>query len=170
MLYRLNQLYNAIFAHVEQNEYLWLNSKLTTKELELFKKQTVTEQRHALDVAYEIRFSRNDIIKTYGKSVYDDLIKAALLHDCGKSLIELKLWQRIFIVIAGYLPNKVKVKMTKKRNLLGKILLVNKLHPAWGKRLASKTGATQNILTLIKNHHAPNNPIELILYRADNRH
>lgn len=170
MFYRFNQLYNAIFAKVEQQEYIWLNTILESKELALFQRQALTEQRHALDVAYDLEQNKQEIIKTYGKVVYHNLLLAALLHDCGKSLIKLRLWQRIVIVTTGYLPKEWKKKISKHKNLLGKTLVIYEQHPAWGKRLAAKAGLNEDVQLLIREHHSPANPLGQILFEADNRH
>lgn len=170
MLYRFNQLYNAVFAKVNRQEYIWLEAVLKPDEFALFKRQTLTEQRHALDVANDIRNNCQDISAAYGKKAYNDLIVASLLHDCGKSLIELHLWQRIVIVTAGYLPVRIKNFIAARINLVDKTLVVYEQHPAWGKRLAAKAGLNENVLNLIQNHHTPQNSLERILYMADNRH
>jgi HD-like signal output (HDOD) protein len=170
MLYRLKQLFKALFAKVELHEYSWLESVLTPAELTLFCKQTLAEQRHALDVAIDILNHKAEIEKAYGTNVYQDLLLAALLHDCGKSLIKLHLWQRIIIATAGYLPNKLREKIANHNIFLNKTLVIYKQHPAWGKWLASKAKMNENIQKLILNHHTPSNQLEQLLYEADNRH
>jgi HD-like signal output (HDOD) protein len=170
MFYRLKQLFKALFGKVELHEYSWLERVLTPDELALFCKQTLTEQRHALDVANDILNHKADIEKVYGSNVYDDLLLAALLHDCGKSLIKLHLWQRIIIATFGYLPSKLREKIVNNNNFLSKTLIIYKQHPAWGKWLASKAKMNENIQELILNHHTPGNQLEQLLYEADNRH
>lgn len=170
MFYRIKQVYNAVFAKVEQNEYLWLGTVLNSKELALFHRQSLTEQRHAFDVAYDIQYNNQLLKKIYGEKNYEDILKASLLHDCGKSLIKLRLWQRIFIVILGYLPNEWKNKASKQRNIFGKTLMIYQLHPSWGKCLAKNAGTNEHVQCLILNHHTPVNPLDMTLYNADNRH
>lgn len=170
MLYRLNQLYNAVFAGVTPSEYSWLNTFLTTKVFTLFCQQTLPEQRHALDVYYDIRNNKTAIERIYGCSAYEDLLLAALLHDCGKSLIEPSLWQRILIVTTGYLPSRWKQRINSRRNFLSRTLMIYDQHPSWGRRLAAKAGINDNVQLLIQNHHSPHNPFEELLYLADCRH
>lgn len=170
MFYRLNQLYHALFAKVYPKEYTWLSEILTPQELILFGQQTLTEQRHALDVAYDIQKDQERIAKTFGGNTYQDLLHAALLHDCGKSLHPLKLWQRIFIVIAGSLPLPWQNKIVSDKNIFGKTLIIHQQHSAWGKHLAAKAGVKEAIQVLIQNHHTPHGTLEELLYQADNRH
>ncbi len=170
MLYRLKQLYAAVFPQVKTQEYAWPALVLTSDELVLFSRQTLTEQRHALDVAADLQEQKEILLAVYGESSYQNLLKAALLHDCGKSLFRLRLWQRIWIVISTYFPDHLPDILAKKRNILGKTLLIYKRHPVWGKRLAAKAGACPEIQALIENHHSPQKPLELVLSEADNRH
>lgn len=170
MLYRLKQLYDAMFPQVEAQENAWLASVLTSTELALFSRQALTEQRHALDVAADLTEQNEVLTSLYGEKSYQNLIKAALLHDCGKSLFKLRLWQRIYIVVMSYFPSSVPSIVSKKPNILGKTLLIYKRHPVWGRRLAAKAGAGPEIQFLIEKHHSPQKPLEWVLSEADNRH
>jgi len=170
MFYRLHQLYHALFPKVDHTEYAWLHSILHSDALALFQRQTLTEQRHALDVAQDIEKQKESIACAFGEAQYQNLLQAALLHDCGKSLFKLHLWQRIFIVIIGYLPSQWQQILQKQSNIFGKTLLVYIQHPVWGKHFASQAGVNDQILNLIEKHHFPNSPLEILLYEADNRH
>lgn len=170
MFYRLKQLYNALNPKLKEEELAWVGQLLTEKELALFRKQVLTEQRHALDVALDIFFQKSEIICNMGNAAYDRLLKAALLHDCGKSLVKLHLWQRVFIVVYDYLPSKIKTYIGGSRNVFSKTIVIHKQHPVWGKHLGAKIGLDQEILKLIQNHHYPGTLLEKIIAEADNRH
>ncbi len=169
MVYRLKQLFNALFPKIKNHEYLWINYILNEKEQQLFRSQTLAEQRHALDVAYDIQNDKTVITAQHGEYIYACLLKAALLHDCGKSIIGLSIGQRIFIVIFCYLP--VRIQCVLKRNAtFNQTILIYERHPAWGKRLVAQIGACLDIQNFIKNHHHPITETEKILFSADNRH
>lgn len=170
MFYRLNQLYNAVFASVSLEEYTWLQSILTPKEMALFTRQTLTEQRHALDVAIDLRRNKTAISEKYGREAYRDLLLASLLHDCGKSLRPLKLWQRVFIVSTGFFPVSWQKKLSLRKGILGNTLMIYRWHPSWGKHLAAKAGTNHQVQELILNHHNPQTPLDEFLYQADNKH
>lgn len=170
IIYRMTQFFNALWPKIEQREYYWLDTILTPKEIALFKKQSLAEQRHSLDIALELHQQQESIMQKYGKAAYHNLMVAALFHDCGKSLITLHLWQRIFIVASGFLPDQWRTYISQQRNVFGKTLVIYTQHPAWGKQLAAKAGANQEVQTLIQNHHTPNNALEKILSSADNHH
>ncbi|UWG98653.1 hypothetical protein LPY66_07660 [Dehalobacter sp. DCM] len=169
LLYRIKQFLNALWPSVRDSEYTWIYRELSEAEATLFTRQTLTDQRHALDVAYDIQNQKRFIEMTYGSKDYQNLLHAALLHDCGKALIALHLWQRIFIVLFGHFPANIKKEILAQRSLLTKTLIIYQQHPVWGKRLAFKAGVNPDIQTFILNHHAPTSPKEKILYMADNR-
>lgn len=155
IFYRLRQFCQAISARLSDEEYAWLRGILTPEALLLFSTQALPEQRHALDVAGDLYKQKQVIEETYGNEVFHNLILAALFHDCGKSRVRLKLWQRIFIVLGVRLPST---------------LAIHNLHPVWGKQLAARAGLNDDIQTLIENHHRPGNLLEKILSEADCRH
>jgi hypothetical protein len=73
--YRLWQLVAAITAHVSPEEHVLLVRTLSPGELRLFERMPRHDQRHCLDVYH-----------TLVRGGYDDplLLRAALIHDCGK--------------------------------------------------------------------------------------
>lgn len=170
MLYRIKQFYYALFAKVKKSEYAWVAKTLNNQEFALFSKQPLAEQRHAIDVALEIYNQQNLVKSLYGIDQYNNLLKAALLHDCGKSLIKYRLRHRVIIVLTRYLPEKYKNNLIKHRTALGRILLLDNLHPKWGRHLAAKAGANIDIQKLILNHHNPSNQVEQLLAKYDNKH
>ncbi|RNC28996.1 MAG: hypothetical protein AWM53_00916 [Candidatus Dichloromethanomonas elyunquensis] len=170
MFYRMNQFFKALLPQINNQEYHWLNSILTPAERILFYRQTLTEQKHALDVAKDIEKQKKFIYGKFGEVQYSNLLHASLLHDCGKSLFKFRLWQRVIIVLIGNLPLKWQNNLIKQRHIIRKTMLINRQHPAWGGHLAAKAGVNEDILTLIRNHHKPANSMERILHKADNRH
>jgi len=169
MLYRVSQFFKAVRPQIRPEHYLWINDVLSDEESILFRKQPLADQRHALDVAVCIQSQKNELVSFHGRLIFEYLLKAALLHDCGKFLFPLRLWQRIFIVMATYIPEQLSRHMIKKSNILGKTMIIYKSHPAWGSRLAAKAGSNKEILILIQNHHNPENSVQSILFEADNR-
>jgi hypothetical protein len=72
---RVRQFAAAVTARVSEDERELLNSTLTPSEQQLFARMPLFDQRHSLDVYH-----------TLARAGHDDpaLLKAALLHDCGK--------------------------------------------------------------------------------------
>ena len=73
--YRLAQFFNALTAHLTLRERALVAAMLSSAELRLFERMPQRDQRHCLDV-YQLLVG----------SGYADplLLRAALLHDCGK--------------------------------------------------------------------------------------
>jgi hypothetical protein len=73
--YRLLQLFNALTAHLSPEEHAVAAAVLSQAELRLFERMPQHDQRHCLDVyRLLVRGGYNDPL----------LLRAALLHDCGK--------------------------------------------------------------------------------------
>jgi len=73
--YRLSQFFRALKAHLSHEERTQVAQALTPAELRLFERMPQHDQRHCLDVYWLLL-----------RGGYDDplLLRAALLHDCGK--------------------------------------------------------------------------------------
>jgi hypothetical protein len=73
--YRLLQLFTALTAQLTPEDHALAAAALSQAELRLFERMPRHDQRHCLDVYRLLR-----------RRGYDDsvLLKAALLHDCGK--------------------------------------------------------------------------------------
>ena len=72
--YRLLQLLTALTAHLTPNERALVGAVLSQAELRLFERMPRHDQRHCLDVYLLLRGGYDDPL----------LLRAALLHDCGK--------------------------------------------------------------------------------------
>jgi hypothetical protein len=70
------QFYQAVFARVRAKEYELIQERLSPAQAALFMRMMRSDQRHCLDVYYTL------IQAGYQE---DDLLRAALLHDAGKS-------------------------------------------------------------------------------------
>ncbi|ADY56489.1 hypothetical protein Sgly_2200 [Syntrophobotulus glycolicus DSM 8271] len=163
MFYRVIQLYKAVFPKITPKEKAFVEEILSPSQTNLFYQQSPVEQRHALDVAGDLP------AQGLSEDEFHTLMTAALLHDCGKSLFHLYLWQRVFIVLFFHLPFSLQERICLKKNLLTKTIRIHKRHPIWGSFLARKTGATPEVQHLIKHHHKPKSNLGLLLYHADNR-
>lgn len=161
MIYRIRQLYQAIKPKVHKPEIEWASDILPSSAVSLFLSLSESEQRHALDVAYDL----------WSADQRDpNLLIAALLHDCGKSLKPLMLWERIYIVLVQALPPRAWNTLLHSFPLFSAPLLTAQEHPAWGAELALRLGLNPEIIELIRNHHSPKTWKDILLSEADNRH
>jgi HD-like signal output (HDOD) protein len=136
----------------------------------LFCRQALPEQRHALDVAKSLKARKIDL--NLSAEDYHNLIIAALLHDCGKSFVNIQLWQRIMIVLvtAGpcqFMKNYIINNKNQVRSLALTLEIADR-HAEWGESLARKAGLNEYICLLIREHHSPRTELGRILQENDN--
>lgn len=168
MIYRVKQFYKALFPFINPLEIEWVGKTLPASAFSLFRKQALAEQRHALDVTKSLETE----LKSFALSPdeYQNLIFAALLHDCGKSLVRVHLWQRILIVLIDIFPLQLNDYLEAKPGHLANTLRILHYHALWGEALAKEAGLNQQICLLIREHHFPKTKLGKLLQENDNKH
>ncbi len=166
MYYRVYQFIHAFFPHIDSAEIKWAVDNLSPEASSLFFQQSRPEQRHALDVAKSLMNNQHD----FTPSDFQNLLTAALLHDCGKSVVSIRLWQRVFIVLMQKMPPRLWAHLESGSTFLALPLKISTKHPIWGENLAWKAGLNPAICRLIREHHKPQTDLGCILERADNAH
>lgn len=164
MFYRVRQFINAIFPKVNASDINWALNHLTPEASDLFLKQSWPEQRHAIDVAQNIIQARNPI----SFSDFQTLITAALLHDCGKSMVPISLWQRVYIVLMQAMPQSLWSCLEQSHTVFASPLKLATQHALWGESLAKRAGLNSEVCLLIREHHSPQTDLGRILAQADN--
>jgi hypothetical protein len=91
VLYRIRQFYLALWAAADPRDLEQARAVLTPAQVALFTGMQSGEQAHAVSVYRQL--------VAQGETS-SDLLAAALLHDVGKSLSPLRLWERVLIVLA----------------------------------------------------------------------
>lgn len=168
MFYRVKQFYKALFPLINSLEIEWVATTLPASAFSLFRKQTFPEQRHALDVTKSLRTELKSLVLSPDE--YQNLIIASLLHDCGKSLVRVHLWQRILIVLINISPLRLNDYIEAKPGQLALTLKILHYHALWGEALAKKAGLNQQICLLIREHHFPKTKLGKLLQENDNKH
>lgn len=163
MFYRARQTWDALFPKIQPLEIKWAQSILTEAAFDLFLQQSLAEQRHALDVA-QVLAKRALPVSPLEHTI---LMTAALLHDCGKSLRHVRLWQRIFVVIMQKLPEPLWQTLEKSRTPLSFPLRLATRHAEWGSSLARQAGLNEEVCLLIRHHHSPVTELGKLLKQAD---
>ena len=88
----------------------------------------------------------------------EDLLRAALLHDVGKSLHPLRARERSLVVVTNRIfPNQVLKWGQDEPYGWRKPFVVALQHPEWGAALVQQEGGSETLVTLIRYHqeHAP---------------
>lgn len=168
MFYRVKQFYKALFPRINPLEIEWAAKTLPASAFALFSNQSLPEQRHALDVTKSLAIETKSLY--ISPDEYQNLIFAALLHDCGKSLVQVHLWQRILIVLINVLPLRLKENLAAKFAPLSQTLNIAHNHAQWGEALVKEAGLNQQICQLIRQHHLPQTKLGRLLQESDNKH
>lgn len=110
-------------------------------------------------------------LRNRGES-HPDLLAAALLHDIGKVIHPLHLWERVLIVLARKLiPEKVISWGCGEPKGWERPFVIARRHPEWGAELVSQAGASTMLLNLIRDHEKefvdePQNSLEARLLKV----
>ncbi|MDA8227356.1 MAG: HD domain-containing protein [Desulfitobacterium hafniense] len=166
MFYRAKQFYKALVPIISNTERAWVKDFLPHRAACLFFQQSLVEQRHALDVAFDIKEQSSFLPAKDLKT----LLTAALLHDCGKSIIKIKLWHRIMAVILFKIPNLLRSKLLNHCVIFSLPMKIANHHPIWGEKLSKQAGVDKDVQVLIRQHHDPKTVLGEILYHIDSQH
>jgi putative nucleotidyltransferase with HDIG domain len=145
LVYRSRQFRNSLPGYRTQIPSEALLDYLTPAQLNLFQRMQPSEQAHAYEVFKHLESAgRTD----------PDLLCAALLHDVGKILHPLSIYDRILIVLGGrFFPGAARRWAAGKPRGLCLPFVVAAHHAEWGAELATQAGATARTVELIRHHH-----------------
>lgn len=144
MISRLKQGVNEFISLWKTIDYKLPNKYLNSKELELFRKLKKAEQIHSIRVLKRVIILSDS----------ENLAKAALLHDVGKILYPLMLWQKsLHVITKSFLPNLFKRLSTQTQvNFWNKPFIVSRMHPKWGAEILQEIGTQSEVLWFVENH------------------
>lgn len=119
-------------------------ARLSPAELALFERFGHSDQWHS----YRVMVSLEEAGHTQ-----PDLLKAALLHDVGKTQVPLSVLGRSLIVLGGMLwPEKTVVLGQNPPIGWKRPFVVKVQHPAWGAEMAAAAGSSPLTVELIRRH------------------
>jgi len=147
---RVKQFYINATDLMKNEDYDYVKRKLNNEEYKLFNKILKSEQKHSVRIAKEIEFIIDnnliddiDIIES--KNL---LVKAALLHDIGKSKQKVNIIEKSIIVILNKLT-RGRLKEIKK----SKKIQCYYNHSEYSYNLLKDIIEEDLILSIIKEHH-----------------
>ena len=167
LAYRTRQFRNALFSARPQVETQAIFPPLTSAQVALFRRMQPSEQAHA-----HLVFQR---LRDAGQTD-PDLLTAALLHDVGKILHPLSIFERAIIVVGKRLfPQAARRWGSGIPRGLRRPFVVAENHAAWGADLAEQAGASPLAVELIRCHQdalvpgadSPIGPLLAALQAAD---
>ncbi|WP_182187797.1 HDIG domain-containing metalloprotein [Pectinatus frisingensis] len=169
MIKRIRQLYKAIRAGITAEDESFINEYLTLDERKLFDTMAVYDKRHALNVAA----SAAKLVRQYQITVnFRLMMKAALLHDIGRTADTVILSDKILLVLLEMLPPKLQhfIAKDKCQGFIGRRrqALYRCMHHAFiGAVKLRKIGALDVAAVVERHHNKPddNDDSELVVLR-----
>jgi len=133
---------------------------LTPEQYALFTAMAVADQWHCLAVARALAAQGEENA---------DLLRAALIHDVGKSLAHIGLWERVVhVLIARLTPHLVGRLGSARPDGWGHGLYVLAYHASLGAELAAQAGFSSVTVALVRGDGEP--CMQALLNRADDEH
>lgn len=153
ILYRVSQFWHTLSPKTDSALLAEALRQLTPAQGQLFGRLQPSEQRHAISIWGKLRDLGED---------QPDLLAAALLHDVGKLHYQLRLWERVLVVLVrAMMPaqairwGSLSANDWKGLPAWRKAFIVAEQHAQWGAELAHNAGVGPLTEYLIREHHHP---------------
>jgi hypothetical protein len=147
-IYRVWQFWQVIKARpLTTDDGAEIAEILNPAELELFFRQDLGGQQHAMRV-----------MRTLKEAGHDDaeLLAAALLHDVGKAGALSRWWDRPVVVLGQALvPERSAYWASGSGNGWHRPFVVKKCHAEWGATAAAESNSSPMTVSLIQRHEEP---------------
>lgn len=146
--YRLKQFLWSLSFKLNSKEENYLSQNLNSTEHSLFKKLSISEQKHSIRVAMDVEKSCESYKESGATIDKERLVKAALLHDIGKIFGKLNAIEKSILVIL----NKLSKGKIKKYNHINKVNVYYN-HADMGAELLKEYDIDESTIYLVRNHH-----------------
>ncbi|MGD2157008.1 MAG: HD domain-containing protein [Anaerolineales bacterium] len=170
ILYRVFQFWKAFEGVLAPEELEPARAVLSHRQMSLFEKLHPSEQRHSLRVMRALQGQGEN---------HPDLLKAALLHDVGKTCHPLRPFERVLIVLSeAAFPRLAERWGQGSARGWRRPFVVAKQHPKWGAEMSADADVSPITQSLIRRHQeqlSPEEPTHLedrllvLLQRADDQ-
>ncbi len=160
--YRLAQLGWSVRARVSPEDRAWVDLLLSPAERELFHRMPLFDQAHALEVARDLDAEGAD----------PALLRAALLHDCGKTLPprSVPLPYRGLVVLLRAVSPRLLRALARRWGPLWPIYL-HVHHAEIGAQELERLGADPRVVEIVRAHQRPSGDPDVgRLQAADGSH
>ncbi|MDP9380983.1 MAG: HDOD domain-containing protein [Chloroflexota bacterium] len=160
--YRVRQLRWSLCAQLSEADRRWVEDVLMPGERPLFERMPVYDQTHSVLVAREVERMGGDNL----------LLRAALLHDCGKVLPphRVPLLYRCAVVVLRAISPRLLSALARPWGVLWPVYL-HVHHPELGAREIERAGSPHALAELVRAHQEPSaDPALRSLQSADAKH
>jgi hypothetical protein len=144
--HRAHQFFDALTARPGREALAEADRHLPAALRPLFQRMARADQAHALRVLAAL--------KSAGHS-HPDLLGAALLHDVGKSRSPPRLWERVLVVLTGWILPAARAWGEGAPSGWRRPYVVARQHPRWGAELVRAAGGSERLAALIERHQDP---------------
>jgi hypothetical protein len=168
-MYRLWQTFQFIFGWLKPIDDALAREYLTQAEFHLYMRMSRSERQHHLRVLQDLLSNGH---------THSALLKAALLHDVGKTRFTFGLPQRIVVVVVKKLmPQRFQKWGSGDPAGWKRSFVISMQHPQWSAEMAAAVNVPALAVELIRRHQSPlpdapqseADHLLLLLQAADNR-
>lgn len=154
------RFFRTILARRKAGDRAFVEAYLGPTERELFFRQRLADQRHGIDLGARLRRDGFDD---------PDLIRAALLHDVGKSIERLPVACRVaYSACAAYAPTAARWLAEANRARWRRPFYLARHHARLGANAARQAGCSPRVVALIAGHEqAGDDDLSRLLYTYD---
>ena len=152
---KLRRLARSLSASQAHPDDTWAAARLTEAERRVYLQMDARDREHALRVTHHL-------LRDHPHAT-PELLAAALLHDCGKSVRPYRVWERVLL---GALPNRAARLLPAWTFRLFAPLTIRARHPVLGADLLRAAGARDRVAVLVERHHTPDGDPEATLLHA----
>jgi putative nucleotidyltransferase with HDIG domain len=168
--HRFNQFFFALTSRISDDDRAFVRKHLTIEETALFEQLPDDIKKHSIDISRKLLDVAHGHTKEINQKV---LVRAGLLHDIGKGLVRLSVFDRVHLVLLRRLVRPLYDKLASygggegSRGVFRKFY-VHKEHASIAAKLLEGAGTEGKVVSIIRSHTAPaeaDDPKELILLR-----
>jgi hypothetical protein len=126
----------------------WAESHLLPAEVELWRKMSGADRRHAVVVAREVE-------RSLGHEATRPVVAAALLHDVGKTVSGLGTYGRVIATVSAALMGRAAAQGWSEARGFTRRVGLYVMHPQLGGDLLAMAGSDPITIAWAREHHSP---------------
>jgi HD domain len=149
---KISRLFRAFSPAQARPNDTWAAQQLPEPELEIYKRMDPRDREHAVRVAQKL-------LELHPEAS-SEVIRAALLHDCGKLVRPYNVFERVMVGLIA--PEGPRSSQTSSGLQARTAMDVRNNHPQIGAKLILEAGGDSRVAELVRIHHAPNGDTEAI--------